>query len=98
MTTRTMTYISALAIVLAAAGCNSVHSANAAPDIPAAAAEKRSEVALAGSQSRADSVNCSSDAVDCFFESNQGKPECAVPATDVRARGRQLQRLSAPGL
>lgn len=77
MTTKPMTYVSALAIVLAAAGCSSVHSADAAPDVPPEAAEQRSEVALAGSQSRTDSVNCSSDAVDCFFEWSQGKPECA---------------------
>jgi hypothetical protein len=98
MTTRTMTYFSTLAIVLAATACNSVHSADAAPDTQVAVAEKHSEVAHAGNQSRADSVNCSSDAVDCFFGWNQDKPECAVPATDVRARSRQLQRLSAPGL
>jgi hypothetical protein len=77
MTTRTMTRFSTLAIVLATAGCNSVQSADSAPEIPVAAVTTRSDVRIAASLVRTDSINCSSDAVDCFFEWNQDKPECA---------------------
>lgn len=84
-------------LTFVATGFSSVYGAETSADVPESAVERQRDTMVAGAQSRTESINCSSDTIDCFFESNQGKPECAVQATGVRSRSTQLQRLSAPG-